>query len=419
MKVRASRGRPARPGLTQRVEVETSCGSRQSDLKGLGLRKALRRSRPGRMAASYLGGADIITYLAGREDFLLPYGVSAAYVATSSSDRYVFEMTKVQTSLTFDMRSPSFGAQPPELYAAVPDMAAYADEIGVDSISLMEHHGAEDNYLPQPFVLAACIAGRTQRCRIAINAVQLPLHDPVHVAEKIAVLDLVSQGRARITLGAGRLPQEFAAFGVSLKDRARLMNEGVEIILRALHGERFVINGRPVFVRPLPIQKPQDLILLGGGVEATAKRAARFDVGILPMRPEILDVYVEECRRLGREPRHMHNPRGLMNIHLSHDPEAAWRRLAPHIRHMAAAQTRYNANEPNSPYHGIGEDDAELRRSRMFNVMTPEDLARRAPAEVAPGASASFAPLMAGLPPALGWESLRLLGGVIEDLRYP
>ncbi|HKT53114.1 MAG TPA: LLM class flavin-dependent oxidoreductase, partial [Caulobacteraceae bacterium] len=131
-------------------------------------------------------------------------------------------------------------------------MSAYADEIGVNTISLMEHHGAEDNYLPQPFVLAGGIAARTRRCRVAVGAVQLPLHDPVHVAEKIAVLDLMSEGRARITLGAGRLADEFAAFGVSLKDRARLMDEGVEIILRALHGERFVLNGRPVFVRPLP-----------------------------------------------------------------------------------------------------------------------------------------------------------------------
>ncbi|HKR90197.1 MAG TPA: LLM class flavin-dependent oxidoreductase [Phenylobacterium sp.] len=315
------------------------------------------------------------------------------------------------------MRSPSFGASPQEIYPTALDMAAYADEIGVEAISLMEHHGAEDNYLPQPFVLAGGIAARTKRVRIAIGAVQLPLHDPVHVAEKIAVLDLMSQGRARITLGAGRLAEEFAAFGVSLKDRARLMDEGVEIILRALRGERFVLNGRPVFVRPLPAQAPENLILIGGGVEATAKRAARFDVGIQPMRPEILDIYVAECRRLGREPRHMGNPRGLMNIQLTRDPQEAWGRLALHIRHMAAAQTRYNAKEPNSPYHGIGDDLETLKHSRMFNVMTPEDLVRRAPVEVAPGASAMFAPLLAGMPPELGWESLRLLAGVIDRLK--
>ncbi|HKT75314.1 MAG TPA: LLM class flavin-dependent oxidoreductase [Sphingobium sp.] len=328
-------------------------------------------------------------------------------------------MRKVQTSLSFDMRSPAFATPPSKLYPTVLDMAEYADDIGVSSISFMEHHGADDNYLPQPFVLAAGVAARTKRCRIAISAVQLPLNDPVHVAEKIAVLDLMSQGRTRITLGAGRLPHEFEAFGVSLKDRARLMDDGIEIILRALRGERFIFKGRPVFVRPLPVQAPEDIILLGGGVDATAKRAAKFDLGILPMRPEILDVYLSECRALGREPRTISNPRGLMNIQLSNDPEAAWVQLAPHIRHMAGAQTRYNANEPNSPYHGIGDDLEELKKSRMFSVMTPEDLVRRAPAEITPGASAMFAPLLGGVAKEFGWNSLRLLGGVIDQLTYP
>jgi len=297
-------------------------------------------------------------------------------------------------------------------------MAEYADEIGVSSISMMEHHGADDNYLPQPFVLAAGIAARTKRCRIAISAVQLPLHNPVDIAEKIAVLDLVSGGRARITLGAGRLPEEFAMFGVELKDRARLMDEGIEIILRALRGERFTFNGRPVFVRPLPIQKPEDILVVGGGIEATARRAAKFDLGILPMRPEILEVYARECRALGREPRTMSNPRGLMNVQLTRDPQAAWEQLAPHIRHMAAAQTRYNANERNSPYHGIGDDLEELKQSRMFNVMTPEDLLRRAPVEVHRGASVMLSPLIGGVAPEFGWSSLRLLAGIIDELKY-
>ncbi|HKX79469.1 MAG TPA: LLM class flavin-dependent oxidoreductase [Novosphingobium sp.] len=326
---------------------------------------------------------------------------------------------QIQTSLSFDMRSPAFGAQPAEIYPQALDMAEYADGIGVNSISLMEHHGADDNYLPQPFVLAAGIAARTKRCRIAIGAVQLPLHDPVHIAEKIAVLDLMSQGRARITLGAGRLPDEFAMFGKSLKDRARLMDEGLEIILRALHGERFTYNGRPIFVRPLPVQQPEDIIMIGGGVEASAKRAAKFDVGFQPMRPDLLPIYIEECERLGRKPRQMGNPGGLMNVQLTEDIEAGWQTLAPHIQHMAGAQTRYNAKEPNSPYHGIGDDLEQLKQSRMFNVMTPEDLVRRAPAEVKPGAGAMLSPLIAGVDPAFGWNSLKLLGGVIDRLKYP
>ena len=60
----------------------------------------------------------------------------------------------VKVTVSFDMRSPAFGAPTNELYAAALEMAAFADEIGVDRIGLMEHHGSDDGYLPQPFVLA-------------------------------------------------------------------------------------------------------------------------------------------------------------------------------------------------------------------------------------------------------------------------
>ena len=104
----------------------------------------------------------------------------------------------------------------------------------------------------------------------------LPLHDPVKLAEQIAVLDLMSGGRLDVIFGAGYVAAEFAAFGVSMRDRGRLLDEGIDIILRALKGERFMAGGREVYVRPLPVQKPEDILLVGGGVDASAKRAARF-----------------------------------------------------------------------------------------------------------------------------------------------
>src|SRR3954451_24924589 len=54
----------------------------------------------------------------------------------------------LQTAVLFDMRAPAIGAAAPELYAAALDMAAFADEIGIDFIGLMEHHGSDDGYLP-------------------------------------------------------------------------------------------------------------------------------------------------------------------------------------------------------------------------------------------------------------------------------
>jgi alkanesulfonate monooxygenase SsuD/methylene tetrahydromethanopterin reductase-like flavin-dependent oxidoreductase (luciferase family) len=127
-------------------------------------------------------------------------------------------------------------------------MAAFGDEIGVDCIGLMEHHGSDDGYLPQPFTLAAAMAAVTKNVRFLLGAVILPLHDPVQIAEQIAITDLISNGRLNVILGAGYVPFEFAMFGKSLRDRARLMNSGVDTILRALRGESFDADGRPVYI---------------------------------------------------------------------------------------------------------------------------------------------------------------------------
>src|SRR5258706_13069410 len=158
-------------------------------------------------------------------------------------------MTSIQTTVSFDMRAPGFGTPASKLYGAALEMAAYADRIGVDRIGLMEHHGSDDGYLPQPFVMGGGVAAITKKCTIMLGAVILPLHDPVNIAEQMAVLDLMSNGRLNVILAAGYVESEFTMFGVSMGDRGSLLDTGIATILRALSGERFEANGRPVYVR--------------------------------------------------------------------------------------------------------------------------------------------------------------------------
>jgi hypothetical protein len=226
-------------------------------------------------------------------------------------------MGKFRTSLYFDMRAPEFGAPAPELYAAALDMAEFADRIGMDHVGVMEHHGSEDGYLPTPFVMGAAVAARTKRIRISLGAVVLPLHDPLKVAEDITILDQISNGRLEVILGAGYVPYEFDRFRVSLHDRAKLMDKGIEIILRALRGERFEDDGREIFVRPLPVQDPRDILLVGGGVKASALRAARFDLGFAPVTPKLFALYEEQMRERGQQPRRLHGPGRPLSIHLA------------------------------------------------------------------------------------------------------
>ena len=328
-------------------------------------------------------------------------------------------MKDMKVSISFDMRSPEWATPTHELYRAAIEMAAFADRIGADQIGLMQHHGSEDGYLPQPFVLAGGMAAVTSRIRFLLGAVILPLHDPVELAEQIAVADLMSNGRLNVIFGAGYVPAEFAMFGKSLKDRARLMDDGLEIILRALSGERFEKCGRPIFIRPLPVQAPQDIVMVGGGVPASARRAARFGVGFGPMKGELVDLYLSECARLGHRPRTYFRPvPGLpMAVHLCEDPDAGWEAIAPHAVHVITEYAKWAEQEgdaSNSPFKGL-TDPAVLKKAGLFAALTPEMLIEKVRAM--PGGNIGFQPLLGGLAPEEGWKSLKLLEQAMPDLR--
>ena len=330
------------------------------------------------------------------------------------------ESRLVNTTVSFDMRSPGFAAPTAQIYGAAVEMAAFADRIGVGAINLMQHHGSEDGYLPQPFTLAAAMAAVTKRIRFMLGAVILPLHDPVEIAEQIAVLDLISNGRLSVIFGAGYVPAEFAMFGKSVKDRAKLLDSGIETILRALAGERFeTAEGRPVYVRPLPVNDPRDIIMAGGGVAASARRAARYDIGFGPMKPEVVDIYLEECAGYGRPPRQYYRPTAGMPlaIHLCEDADAGWEAIAPHAVHVITEYAKWAAQEgdgSNSPFKGL-TDPAVLKQAGLFACWTPDQLVERARTMPAQG-QFGLQPLLGGLDPAEGWKCLHLLEKVMPRL---
>ncbi|HLY54120.1 MAG TPA: LLM class flavin-dependent oxidoreductase, partial [Stellaceae bacterium] len=294
------------------------------------------------------------------------------------------------------------------------EMAEYADRIGIDRILLGEHHGSEEGYLPSPFVMGAAMAGRTKRIGILLSAIILPFHDPVEVAEQIAVLDHASGGRLEVVFGAGYVPAEFRRFGVPFAERGRRLDEGLDVVLRALKGERFEFHKREVFVRPLPLQRPHPPLFVAGGVEAAARRAARFGLGFAPMHDALWGVYDEECRKLGREPGRKLGVSGPIAVHVCEDPEVGWAELKPHILHVAETYRRWaaEAGSTNSTYAGLIDWDA-IRRSGKYRVVTPDECVVLAAEQAAKHSSLVFQPLMAGLDPEIGWKSLELFATAV------
>ena len=93
-----------------------------------------------------------------------------------------------------------------------------AEAAGFDSIWLGEHHNHPVLY-PAPLIGLAAVASRTRSIRLGTGVLLLPLYHPVTVAEEGAMVDIISGGRLILGIGAGYAPEEFAAFGYSIKER--------------------------------------------------------------------------------------------------------------------------------------------------------------------------------------------------------
>lgn len=309
--------------------------------------------------------------------------------------------------LKYDMRAPAIGAPVTALYEAALEQCAWADRNGFGTLMLAEHHGTDDGYLPAPLMLAAAAAARTQRMRIRVQALILPFHDPIRIAEDLAILDIISNGRAEATVAGGYLASEFRMFGVELRDRGRLVEEGIAAMQRAWTGERFEFRGRSVQVTPRPVQQPHPPLLMGGASAAAARRAARFACAFNPAMPELHAVYRAECERLGRLPGREERM-GPVFLHIAEDPDRAWARIAPHALHETNSYGRWMAESMGDrAVYRAATDAGELRASGAYQIMTPEQcvvLAR----ELGPGGRLAFHPLMGGMDPDLGWESLEL-----------
>ena len=126
-----------------------------------------------------------------------------------------------------DFRAPAFGpASTREIYTAALEQYAWADRNGFDLLVLSEHHGIDDGWMPAPLTMAGVVLGRTTQARVMVSAAILPLHDPVRVAEQIAVLDNAAPGRLWIVVRR-RLPHRGVRDGRTRTCRTRPSPRGV------------------------------------------------------------------------------------------------------------------------------------------------------------------------------------------------
>ena len=204
-----------------------------------------------------------------------------------------------------------------QFVADITDEALYADQLGMHSAWIGEHHFNSLGVLSCPDLVLSYIAARTRTIRLAPAVTVLPLHHPIRVAEQWATLDLLSNGRVDFAAGRGYDQREYAPFNVSFADNQGIFEEGLELVRRLWEAEeRITHKGKhyafeDVRITPKPVQRPIPTYVASFS-KPSIELAARLGCGLIvaPFAAamsfgglrQVADLYHETCAKHGRRP---------------------------------------------------------------------------------------------------------------------
>jgi alkanesulfonate monooxygenase SsuD/methylene tetrahydromethanopterin reductase-like flavin-dependent oxidoreductase (luciferase family) len=148
-----------------------------------------------------------------------------------------------------------------EIYANALEQARLADELGFDYVVLAEHHFSSYGFDPNPLLLIPSMAAQTQHIGFSTAVVVLPLRNPLQVAEDIAMLDVLTNGRIEVGFGTGYQQYEFERFHVPLDENRAIFEEAIEVVTKALSQPGFSHDGHyyhipETTILPRPVQQP-------------------------------------------------------------------------------------------------------------------------------------------------------------------
>jgi alkanesulfonate monooxygenase SsuD/methylene tetrahydromethanopterin reductase-like flavin-dependent oxidoreductase (luciferase family) len=174
-----------------------------------------------------------------------------------------------------------------QLYQNALTQVELADRLGYDYAWDVEHHFLEEySHSPQPEVFLAAASQRTRNIRLGHGIIQLPTNHPARVAEKVACLDLVSNGRVEFGMGEGASITELGPFERQMEDKQAVWEDAVRCILPMFTHEGWQYDG-PYFKFPLrnvvpkPVQKPHPPLWVACSQLETIELAGRCGIGAL------------------------------------------------------------------------------------------------------------------------------------------
>src|SRR2546423_7339638 len=147
------------------------------------------------------------------------------------------------------------------------EQGRWLEELGFDEAWLAEHNARVYGITGSLQVTAAALAASTSRIRIGAAVSRLPLHHPLHTAEDLALVDVISNGRFDWGIGRGYDPLEFETYGVPFEERDGRWEEALEIVLRAWRDGHICYEGKywtipETELYPKPIQRPHPPVFL-------------------------------------------------------------------------------------------------------------------------------------------------------------
>jgi probable F420-dependent oxidoreductase len=239
-----------------------------------------------------------------------------------------------------------YSCQSPEgewesVYRETIRQAQEAESLGYRTFSVAEHHFLPDGWVPAPFVMLGALAAVTERTNLVTNISILPLHDPIKVAERAAVLDLLSGGTFRLGVAIGWRDKEFAAFGVDKSERVGRVEEGIELVRRLLTERSVTHDGdfysvEDLTVMPRPVQDSVPIWYGGQSRAAIERSAALADAwSISPIETvgklsRGIDIYRDELEANGRSLADVHVPL-RREAYVAEDDETAWEEVGPSL----------------------------------------------------------------------------------------
>ncbi|MDB5408939.1 MAG: hypothetical protein JWL84_3851 [Rhodospirillales bacterium] len=226
-------------------------------------------------------------------------------------------------------------------YAEHLDAWEEMDKLGFDGVGFNEHHTSPYGLMNSPNLLAAAAAQRTKRLKLLIYGNLLPLHEPLRLAEELAMLDCMSNGRLISGFARG-IPREYNVHHVPLTESRARFEEAYEIVLKAWDEEIFSYEGKfwsykDVAIWPRPVQQPHLPVWTPiTGSKESIEWAGRYNVPITPgastpgLREDIVRYYAKCLSQHGHRltPDHIST---AANVHLADSKAQAVRENGPYF----------------------------------------------------------------------------------------